>query len=84
MATLFKLGSVCGETITQFRYSNTFQVERTTGPDRLRIGVGEAPLSLLWRLAFALQPPFSFIFCTRRDAGASSAGIKAQPSNLTL
>jgi hypothetical protein len=35
---LFKLGYFCGETITQFRYVNTFEVERTNGPDRLRTG----------------------------------------------
>jgi hypothetical protein len=80
MSTLFKLGSVCDETITQFRYSNTFQVERTTGPDRLRIGVGEAPLSLLWKLAFSQPPPFYVLYVLHTSRCGSPLGRYQSPS----
>lgn len=59
---LFKLGSISGEEIAPVRYTNTFGFERTRGVDRLRISAEEAPLSLLWKLAFQLTPPFFVLY----------------------
>lgn len=55
--TFFKLGSLDGETITPFRYSNQFQIEKTTGPDRLCITAKEDHILLLFKLAACLSTP---------------------------
>ena len=77
--SLFKLGSIRGETITQFRYSNTFQNERTTGPDRLRIGVEDGQLSWLWKLAFPLSGPFFVLYVLHTTRCGNQLGRYQSP-----
>jgi hypothetical protein len=59
---LFKLGSLTGESVTPFRYSNRFITQKTTGPDRLCISVEEAHISLLWKFAFSLPAPYYVLY----------------------
>jgi hypothetical protein len=77
---LFKLGSVFGETIVRYRYSNAFQVEPTTGASRLRISVEEAPLSLLWKLADLLTPPFFVLYILHTSRCDSQIGRYQSPA----
>jgi hypothetical protein len=77
---LFKLGAVRGEKIERFRYSNTFQIEPTTGPSRLRVGVEEAPLSLLWKLAYLLNPPFFLLYVLHTSRCGSRLGRYQSPA----
>src|SRR5258707_361105 len=77
---IFKLGAVCGETITQFRYANAFQIERTTGPERLCITVEEAHLSLLWKLAFPLAPPFLVLYVLHTSRCGNRLGRYESPA----
>lgn len=77
--TLFKLGSIRGETITQFRYSNTFQIERTTGPDRLRIGAEDGHISWLFRLAVPLSPPFFLLYVLHTSRCGNELGRYQSP-----
>ena len=78
--TLFKLGSLHGETITQFRYSNTFQIDRTTGPDRLRIGAEDAHLSWLWKLALPLSAPFFVLYVLHTSRCGNQLGRYESPA----
>ena len=45
-----------------YRYADTFRRERTTGPDRLRIGAADVHSSWLYKLAMAMEPPFHLLF----------------------
>jgi hypothetical protein len=78
--SLFKLGSIRDGTITPFRYANTFQLERTTGADRLRIGVEDAPLSLLWKLAFPCTAPFFLLYVLHTSRCGNQLGRYQSPA----
>ena len=77
---LFKLGSISGDTIAQVRYTNSFQTERTTGADRLRISVDEAPLSLLWKLALPLAAPFFVLYVLHTSRCGNQLGRYQSPA----
>ena len=77
---LFKLGTICGKTITQFRYASTFQIERTTGADRLRISVEDAPQSLLSKLASPLAAPFFVLYVLHTSRCGNQLGRYQSPA----
>jgi hypothetical protein len=60
--TLFRLGSMQGDCVTPFRYPNCFNTEKTTGPDRLCMGVDDAQISWLWKLALSLPAPYYVLY----------------------
>jgi hypothetical protein len=73
-----------GKRITPYRYANRFEIEQTTGPNRLCIGAAEAQISLLWKLAFSVPAPYYVLYVLHNhDAEASLAGIKALHSIST-
>lgn len=78
-STLFKLGSIHGESVTQFRYSNRFQIEKTSGPERLRIGVDDAQISLLWKLALTLPAPYFVLYVLHTSRCGSQLGRYQSP-----
>ena len=78
--TLFKLGSMDGERTTHFRHANRYENERTTGPDRLLIGVDEAHLTLLWRLASTLSPPYFLLYVLHTSRCGSQLGRYQSPA----
>jgi hypothetical protein len=76
---LFKLGSLRGESVAPFRYSNHFKIEKTTGPDRLCIGVDEAQVSLLWRFVFSLPAPYYVLYVLQTSRCGSQLGRYQSP-----
>lgn len=78
--TLFKLGSLNGESLTSFRYSNRFKTEKTKGPDRLCIGVDEAHSSLLWQLAFSLPAPYYVLYLLHTSRCGTELGRYQSPA----
>ena len=78
--TLFKLGSMSGDVITPFRYSSRFQIEKTTGPDRLRIGLDEAQISLLWKLALTLATPYFVLYVLHTSRCGNQLGRYQSPA----
>jgi hypothetical protein len=78
--TLFKLGSISSEGIRRFRYPNAFQIERTTGPNRLLVRVEDTPLSWLWKLALPLAAPFSILYVLHTSRCGSQLGRYQSPS----
>jgi hypothetical protein len=78
--TFFKLGSMLGESITPYRYSKRFKIEKTTGPDRLCIGAAEAQVSLLWKLAFSLPAPYYVLYVLHTSRCGSELGRYQSPA----
>ena len=78
--TLFKLGSMRGESIIPFRYSDRFKIEKTTGPDRLCIGVDEAQISLLRKLASSLPAPYYVLYVLHTSRGGNELGRYQSPA----
>ena len=78
--TLFKLGSLQGDSVTPFRYSNRFKTEKTTGPDRLCIGMDEAHISLLWKLAFSLPAPYYVLYVLHTSRCGTHLGRYQSPA----
>src|SRR6185295_10564315 len=58
----FRLGYPDRETVKEFRYANTFQVEQTTGPRRVAVGPEDAQLSVMYQLLAPLSPPFLLLY----------------------
>jgi hypothetical protein len=77
---LFKLGAITGDTIAPVRHANAFQIERTTGADRLRISVEEAPISLLWNLALPLGAPFFVLYILHTSRCGNQLGRYQSPA----
>ena len=78
--TLFKLGSVQGENITPYQYSNRFKIEKTKGPDRLCISVDEAQISLLLKLAFSLPTPYYVLYLLHTSQCGNQLGRYQSPA----
>lgn len=69
-----------GERITPYRYSDRFQIEKTTGADRLRIGASEAQISLIWRLAFSLPAPYYVLYVLHTSRCGNELGRYQSPA----
>src|SRR5258708_7520164 len=69
-----------GDVITPFRYSSLFQIEKTTGPDRLRIGLDEAQISLLWKLALTLATPYFVLYVLHTSRCGNQLGRYQSPA----
>ena len=57
-----KLSSLVGPDFAPYRYSNTWDIEKTTGPDRLVIGPSAKQIDLLIQLATILPEPFGILY----------------------
>src|SRR5262249_17434207 len=69
-----------GESIRPFRYSNLFKIEKTTGPDRWCIGVDEAQISLLRKLAFSLPAPYYVLYVLHTSRCGNELGRYQSPA----
>jgi hypothetical protein len=69
-----------GENIIPFRHSNRFKIEKTTGPDRLCIGVDEAKISLLSKLAFLLPAPYYVLYVLHTTRCGNELGRYQSPA----
>jgi hypothetical protein len=69
-----------GESITRFQYSNRFKNEKTTGPDRLCIGVDQGQISLLWKLAFSVSAPYYVLYVLHTSRCQSQLGRYQSPA----
>jgi len=76
---LFKLGSMDGERVVPVQYGNRFSMERTTGPDRLRIGLSDGQISWLWKLAFSLPAPYYVLYVLHTSRCGSDLGRYQSP-----
>ena len=57
-----KLSSLVGSDFIPYRYSNTWNIEKTTGPDRLVIGPSAKQIDLMIQLATILPEPFGILY----------------------
>jgi len=68
---LAKLEHLVGSELEPFHFANTFVREKTTGPERLRIGPRGGHRSLMEMLAACAEPPHKLLYLlhtTRTDA----------------
>jgi hypothetical protein len=57
-----KFCSVVGSDFIPYRYSNCWDIENTTGPERLVIGPESSQVELLLKLAQTLAEPFGILY----------------------
>src|SRR5947208_621124 len=73
---LFRLGSL--EDGKEFHYADCFQVETTTQPNRLRVGVRE-PYALIWKMARLLPDPIYLLYILHTTRCDSPLGRYQSP-----
>jgi hypothetical protein len=62
MTKTSKLSSLDGSDFIPYRYSNCWDIEKTTGPERLVIGPESSQVELLIKLARTLAEPFGILY----------------------
>ncbi len=65
-------------------YHNTFEVGKTTGPDRLIIAPASGQIDLICMLLEALPGPFGFLYILVIPRGGSHAGRYQLKDSITL
>lgn len=62
MTEPYKLGTLVGSDFVPHRFSNTWDIEPTTGPDRIVVGPSSRHVELMIRLAKELPEPFGILY----------------------
>lgn len=62
MTKTSKISSLVGSDFIPYRYSNCWDIEKTTGPERLVIGAESNQVELMLELAQTLTEPFGILY----------------------
>jgi len=75
----FKLGALSGSQIRRHQYEDTFCLEPTTGPERLKIGARQ-PLQILLQLYWSISEPLHLLYVLHTSRCGSKLGRYESPA----